>query len=80
MTTAPARQRRLSMGLSPGQPEPRLYDRVVEMLRTSRYSRRTDAGSFCHNPPDRLRKNTGRERSAQTRQRGLLRGVEVITK
>ena len=56
MTTAPARQRRLSMGLSAGQPEPRLYDRVVEMLRTSRYSRRTDAGSFCHNPPDRLRK------------------------
>jgi hypothetical protein len=28
--------------LFPGQPTPRLYDRVVEMLRTRHYSRRTE--------------------------------------
>ena len=30
------------MGLFPGQPAPRLYDRVVEVLRARHYSRRTE--------------------------------------
>ena len=30
------------LGLFPGQPAPRLYDRVVEVLRTRHYSRRTE--------------------------------------
>jgi len=34
--------RQLPMGLFPGQPTPRLYDRVVEALRTRHYSRRTE--------------------------------------
>jgi site-specific recombinase XerC len=34
--------RRSPLGLFPGQPTPRLYDRVVEVLRTRHYSRRTE--------------------------------------
>jgi integron integrase len=34
--------RQLPLGLFPGQPKPRLYDRVVEALRTRHYSRRTE--------------------------------------
>ena len=34
--------RRSPLGLFPGQPAPRLYDRVVEVLRTRHYSRRTE--------------------------------------
>jgi site-specific recombinase XerD len=30
------------LGLFPGKPTPRLYDRVVEALRTRHYSRRTE--------------------------------------
>ncbi len=41
MHTSPA-QRGSPLGLFPGQPEPRLYDGVVEMLRTRHYSRRTE--------------------------------------
>ena len=33
---------RSPLGLLPGQPAPRLYDRVVEVLRTRHYSRRTE--------------------------------------
>ena len=36
--------RRSPLGLFPGQPAPRLYDRVVEVLRTRHYSRRTEEG------------------------------------
>ena len=35
------------LGLFPGQLAPRLYDRVVEVLRTRHYSRRTD-GAYLH--------------------------------
>ena len=31
-----------ALGLFPGRPTPRLYDRVVEALRTRHYSRRTE--------------------------------------
>ena len=41
MNVLPA-QRRSPLGLFPGQPEPRLYDRVVETLRSRHYSRRTE--------------------------------------
>ena len=41
MNSSPA-HRRSPLGLFPGQPEPRLYDRVVEILRTRHYSRRTE--------------------------------------
>ena len=34
--------RRSPLGLFPGQPVPGLYDRVVEVLRTRHYSRRTE--------------------------------------
>ena len=34
--------RRSPLGLFPNQPDPRLYDRVVEVLRTKHYSRRTE--------------------------------------
>ena len=34
--------RRSSLALFAGEPTPRLYDRVVEVLRTRRYSRRTE--------------------------------------
>ena len=34
--------RRSPLGLFPGQPTPRLYDRVVEILRTRHYIRRTE--------------------------------------
>ena len=34
--------RRSPLELFPGQPTPRLYDRVVEVLRTRHYSRRTE--------------------------------------
>ena len=37
-----AADRRSPLGLFPGQPAPRLYDRVVEVLRTRHYSRRTE--------------------------------------
>ncbi len=32
----------LAIGVFPGQPTPRLYDRVVEVLRTRHYKRRTE--------------------------------------
>ena len=41
MNTASA-DRQSPLGLFPGQPKPRLYDRVVEALRTRHYSRRTE--------------------------------------
>ncbi len=34
--------RRSPLGLFPDQPIPRLYDRMVEVLRTRHYSRRTE--------------------------------------
>jgi len=34
--------RRPPLGLFPGEPTPRLYDRAVETLRTPHYSRRTE--------------------------------------
>ncbi|MCP5112914.1 MAG: site-specific integrase, partial [bacterium] len=34
--------RQSPLGLFPGEPKPRLYDRVVEALRTRHYSRRTE--------------------------------------
>ena len=34
--------RRSPLGLVPDQPTPRLYDRLVEVLRTRHYSRRTE--------------------------------------
>ena len=39
--------RRLPLGLFTGQPTPRLYDRVVELLWTRHYSRRTEQ-TYCH--------------------------------
>ena len=39
--------RRLPLGLLPGQPTPRLYDRVVELLRTPHDGRRTEQ-TCCH--------------------------------
>ena len=36
------RERRSPLGCFPGQPAPRLYDRVVEVLRARHYSRRTE--------------------------------------
>src|SRR5438034_1112929 len=33
---------RTPLGLHPGQPMPRLYDRLIEVLRTAHYSRRTE--------------------------------------
>lgn len=41
MTTA-AQQRRSPLGLFPDEPVPRLYDRIVEVLRVRQYSRRTE--------------------------------------
>lgn len=41
MTTA-TQQRRSPLGLFPDKPAPRLYDRVVEVLRVRHYSRRTE--------------------------------------
>jgi integrase len=41
MNNSPA-DRRSPLGLFPGEPTPRLYDRVVEVLRTRHYSRRTE--------------------------------------
>jgi len=38
----PGTLRRSPLGMFPGQPTPRLYDRVVEVLRTRHYSRRTE--------------------------------------
>ena len=34
--------RRSPLGLFPGEPTPRFYDRMVEVLRTRHYSRRTE--------------------------------------
>ncbi len=34
--------RRSPLGLFPGQPSPRLYDRVLEVLPSRHYSRRTE--------------------------------------
>ena len=39
--------RRLPLGLFPGQPTPRLYDRVEELLQTRHYSGRTEQ-TYCH--------------------------------
>jgi integron integrase len=41
MTTV-TRQRRSPLGLFPDKPAPRLYDRIVEVLRVRHYSRRTE--------------------------------------
>jgi integrase len=41
MNNCPA-DRRSPLGLFPGQPSPRLYGRVVEVLGTRHYSRRTE--------------------------------------
>ncbi len=38
----PPGQRQSALGLSPEQPKPRPYDRVVEVPRARRYSRRTE--------------------------------------
>ena len=45
--------RRSPLGLFPDQPAPRLYDRVVEVLRTKHYSRRTE-GVVRARKPKRL--------------------------
>ncbi len=37
-----AAPRQSPLGLSPGQPTPRLYDRLVEILQTRHYSRQTE--------------------------------------
>ena len=42
-----SRERRSPLVCSPGQPIPRLYDRVVEVLRARHYSRRTEE-SYVH--------------------------------
>lgn len=39
---AVASQRRTPLGLHPGQPTPRFYDRVIEVLRVRHYSRHTE--------------------------------------
>ena len=47
------RGHRSPLGCFPGQPTPRLYDRVVEVLRAGRYSRPTSTGfaaSLCFTP------------------------------
>jgi len=41
MNNSPA-HRRSPLGLFPGEPTPRLYDRLLEVLRTRHYSRRTE--------------------------------------
>lgn len=41
MSTA-IRQRRSPLGLFPDKPAPRLYDRIIEVLRVRHYSRRTE--------------------------------------
>lgn len=46
MSTA-TRQRRTPLGLFPDRPIPRLYDRIVEVLRVRHYSRRT-AEAYVH--------------------------------
>ena len=38
----PGGEPRSPLGFFPGQPAPRLYDRVVEVLRARHYSRRTE--------------------------------------
>ncbi|MGE4000111.1 MAG: tyrosine-type recombinase/integrase [Planctomycetaceae bacterium] len=49
-----SRQHRTPLGLFPDRPSPRLYDRVVEVLRTAHYSRGTERaylhwiGRFVH--------------------------------
>lgn len=40
--TATTQQRRSPLGLFPDKPAPRLYDRIVEVLRVRHYSRRTE--------------------------------------
>lgn len=40
--STPIRQRRPPLGLFPDKPAPRLYDRIVEVLRARHYSRRTE--------------------------------------
>jgi hypothetical protein len=42
-----AADRRPPLGLFPGQSAPRLYHRVVEVLRTRHYSRRTEEAYLC---------------------------------
>ncbi len=39
--------RQSPLGLFPAQPTPRLYDRVLEVLRTRHYSRRTEQ-TYAH--------------------------------
>lgn len=46
MNNSPA-ERRSPLGLLPGHPAPRLYDRVVEILRARHYSVRTPQ-TYCH--------------------------------
>jgi hypothetical protein len=46
MNNSPA-LRRSPLGLFPGEPTPRLHDRVVEVLRTRHYSRHTEQ-SYIH--------------------------------
>jgi len=46
MGCSPA-DRQSPLGLFPAQPTPRLYDRVVEVLRTRHYSRRTEQ-TYAH--------------------------------
>jgi len=66
MNNSPA-NRRAPLGMFPGKPTPRLYDRVVEALRTRHYSRRTEEAYPLDSPlpPVSQRHSsarTGRER------------------
>jgi len=45
--------RRLPLGLFPGQPAPRLYDRLADVLRTRHHSRRTEQAYCFRNDPTR---------------------------
>ena len=50
--------RRSPLGLFPGQPAPRLYDRVVEVLRTRHYTCRTER-AYIHSIRSFLLFHTG---------------------
>ena len=59
--------RRSPLGLFPDQPAPRLYDRVVEVLRTRHYSCRTDSQAGLSRGTGRLK--TGRQLDESDRSR-----------
>lgn len=84
--TATTRQRRSPLGLFPDNPSPRLYDRIVDVLRVRHYSRRTEEAYihwirryiefYQHQHPRQLADDQGGQRPRDDVPRAVIRSLQ----